>query len=441
MNKFRKFWIIFLSFLPFGANAIAPVLVGILAGIGVTAGFSIYRTAVPTDMVSALNLFSGCWSCGMFSDIVKTLANIIPGVYGILGKITVPMVAGLTAVWFAWVIVSGFLGIGGKADVESPAKLTIKFGSHMMKMTLVIALLLIPLPQIASKTVIEPIFNIGLSLNRVVNNVVLPDTERGKYESCIISTALNDSESAIPLDSQSTAFSPNFRHQLACQLSDVHRLTGLGLATGWTMLNSAFDGKYMHKILSNVAIFPNVGLLLGGGLILVLFFMALIPIPLYFLEVIVELAMDFIMLPLLLVSWLFGDNWKIVKLGDGNIKKIVDRVIQGVCGIALVGVFVSFSALFLRSIFGNNAGMSNLEKAFSENNPEILIDGLLAGNDSIISIALFGLFIAAFMNAIPALIKTLFKNVELPQNYSKDLQGRWKQLQSGGKQLWKSWKK
>lgn len=81
MNGLKKFWIVFLSFLPFSAGAVAPLVVGAIAGIGAIAGFSIYRTAVPVNMADALSFFSSCWSCQMFADIMATMSGLVPRVY------------------------------------------------------------------------------------------------------------------------------------------------------------------------------------------------------------------------------------------------------------------------------------------------------------------------------------------------------------------------
>ena len=109
MNRLKKFWIVFLSFLPFSAGAVAPVVVGTIAGVGVIAGFSIYRTAVPVDMADALSFFSSCWTCQIFSDVMATISGLLPRVYNAIGAVIVPFSAGLMALWFAWKLFSGFI--------------------------------------------------------------------------------------------------------------------------------------------------------------------------------------------------------------------------------------------------------------------------------------------------------------------------------------------
>ena len=99
MSWFKKFWIVFLSFLPFTAGAVAPFVVGAIAGVGVLAGFAIYRSTAPVNMNDALNFFSSCWSCQMFSDIIGTMSNILPGVYSAIGVVIIPFVAALLAIW------------------------------------------------------------------------------------------------------------------------------------------------------------------------------------------------------------------------------------------------------------------------------------------------------------------------------------------------------
>ena len=126
--------------------------------------------------------------------------------------------------------------------------------------------------------------------------------------------------------------------------------------------------------------------------------------------------MDFVMLPFMLMSWLFK-GWPIFPNGGRNIKQMIDDVIKATAGIALVGVFVTFSVMFLNAVFGKWEGAERLALALSQNDSTILTDGLLMRNDSIITILLMGLFIAMFMTMIPTLVKTLFANVTIPEKY------------------------
>ncbi len=421
------------------AGAVAPIVWGVLGGVGVIAGFSIYRSFVPVDMVDALKFFSSCWSCQLFSGIMSTMSGLLPRVYHAIGIVTIPIAATLTAVWFGWTLLSGYIGMG-KVE-QDPWSLSGKFGTHIIKLALVIGLLAFPLPRLITNVVIEPVFNIGLAINRLVTSDVHAGTQNeNSFESCLVSTALADPAARDNNAATSGAYSPALRHNLSCQLAGIHQMTGLGMTAGWTMLNSAFDSQYMHKLMWNVPIFPNIGLLLAGLAILVIFLYALLPVPLYFLEIFIELTFDLIMLPLILLSWLFKD-WQIVKFaGDNTLQKIIDRVISGTVGIALVGIFVSFAVIFLNSIFGNFSGINGLAVAFEKNDPKFLIDGLLMQNNSMITIIMVGLFIAMFMNMIPTLVKELFK-VNVSQEYynkaKKDLNG----LREGAINWYKSIKK
>ena len=46
----------FVSFLPLTAGAVAPLVIGGIAGLGGIVGFSIYRTGTPVNMGDAKNL-------------------------------------------------------------------------------------------------------------------------------------------------------------------------------------------------------------------------------------------------------------------------------------------------------------------------------------------------------------------------------------------------
>ena len=420
MNRLKKFWVIFLSFLPFTAGAAAPLIVGTIAGLGVIAGFSIYRTAAPVNMADALNFFSSCWSCQMFADIISTLSGLLPRVYSAIGTVIVPFSAGLMAVWFAWKLFSGFLN----AKIEEPWSIVSDFGVKFIKLAFVAALIAIPLPRLITSIAIEPIFNVGLSLNRAVAG-------NDEFASCVVATAVADPTAASVASAESGAFSPRLRHNLTCEIANVHQMTGLGMTIGWTMLNMAFNEEYMHHILWGVPIFPNVPIFFVGLLILVLFFAAMLPVPLYFLEVLVKLSLDLVMLPFMLMSWLFK-GWPIFPNGGQTIKGMIDDVIKATAGIAMVGVFLTFSIMFLNAVFGQWDGADRLAIALSENDSTILMDGLMMRNDSIITILLMGIFIAMFMTMIPALVKTLFANVKIPEDFyntaKKDVNIMWGNL-------------
>ena len=398
MSRLKKFWIVFLSFLPWTAGAVAPFVIAGIAGVGVIAGFSIYRSAVPVSMADAYQFFSSCWSCQMFSDVMATMSGILPRIYDALGHTIIPFAIMLSAIWFAWRLMDGFLN----AKTEQPWSLASTFTNPLVRVGIVCAFLVAPLPRMISEIAIEPIFNVGLSLNRAV---VHDDT----FDACVVATAIADPVSVDTNAANAGAFSPRLRHNLACELAGVHQMTGLGMTVGWTMLNMAFDADYMHKILWDIPIFPNVILFFAGLAILVLFFMALLPIPMYFLEIFITLSMDLVMLPLMLLAWLFK-GWKISLAGAGKtIRGIVDYVISATFALAITGIFVSFAIMFLDAVFGDWAGAPALATALSQNDSKFLMDALMMRNDSLITIVLMGIFFAMFMTMIPALSKTLFK--------------------------------
>ena len=307
---------------------------------------------------------------------------------------------------------------------EDPWNIASAFGLHLIKLTFVGALLMFPLPRLITEVVIEPVFNVGLSLNRIVAG-------NDEFAKCVVATAIADPVSINSDYAQSGAFSPKLRHNLACEVANVHQMTGLGMTVGWTMLNMAFNEQYMHKIMWYIPIFPNIPIFFAGALILVLFFFALLPIPVYFLEIFIKLSMDLIMLPFMMLSWLFK-GWPIFPNGGRNIQGMINDVIKGTAGIAMVGVFVTFAVMFLNAVFGKWQGADRLQQALAQNDSTILMDGLMMRNDSIVTIILMGIFIAMFMTMIPALVKTLFANVNIPKTFyettKKNIEITWQNL-------------
>jgi hypothetical protein len=406
MNWLKKFWIVFVSFLPFSAGALAPVALVAIAGGGVLAGFSVYRSVAPVDMAEAVKFFSTCWSCQMFSDIMGTMSNIMPGVYHAIGMVTIPFAAALLTVWFAWQLLSSYMN---SKNIE-PWSFTSDFGTKVIKLGVACALMAAPLPRLINDIAIEPIFSVGMSINHVIS-------DDDAFNTCVVATAMVDPVSATAESANRGAFSPKLRHHLACELANVHQLTGVGMAVGWTMLNMSFNREYMHKLMWNIPFFPNVPIFFSGLLVLVLFFVALLPIPMYFLEIFIKLSLDLIMLPLSLLSWIFN-GWKILPNGTKNIQGIVDDVVQGALGIALTCVFLIFAIMFLDAVFGAWDGVSVLANALAQNDSSVIMDGLMMRNDSLVTIILMGAFVAMFMTSIPTLIKTLF-SVSISDSFYK----------------------
>lgn len=426
MKGLKKFWLLFIAAMPISAGAVAPlVLGGLAAGVGIL-GVTIWRNISPVNVQQAFDFFSSCWTCQMFSDIMLVMSNLLPGIYKSLGLIVIPMTATLFGLFIAWRLFSGFLN--GK--LEEPSKITGNFGTYVVKLALIIGLLLVPLPRFISSILIQPAVSLGTSLDYMVSS---NDT----FSECMIATAVADPVSVSPGAANYGAFSPSLRHQLACEVANIHQVTGLGMTVGWSILNTAFDYDYMHKILVGVPVFPNIPMIICGVLILVLYFIALLPIPLYFLEIFIKLSMDLIMLPLMLMAWMFDDdNFAIFPKGGRTIRKMIEDVIQAVVGIALTIVFLTFSIMFLNVAFGMWDAGNVLQQIMTDK--DFLVNGLLMQNNSIIMIILMGVFIAMFMTMIPQLTNMLF-NIKISDKYyetaKKDVNIVWKNLKKWGSAL------
>ena len=422
MKALKKFWMWFVALMPFASWGIAPVVVGglIATGVGII-GVSIWRTAAPVDMQSALEFFSSCWTCQIFSDVMISMSNLLPKVYSALGHVIIPMSATLLAIFIAWNFLSGAMN----NKMANGSKMMGNFGTHIFRLSILVILMALPLPRLITNVFIEPALVVGTSLDYVIS-------DNNNFSECMVATAIADPVSVSADASAYGAFSPKLRHQLACEISNVHQITGLGMSVGWTLMNMAFNADYMHKILAEVPIFPNVPILLVGLLILVLYFYALLPIPLYFLEVFVKLSLDLVMLPLMLMAWMFDDeNFALFPKGGKTIRQMIDDVVKAVVGIALTVVFLTFSIMFLNAAFGSWEGANILQQAIINNDSKILMDGLVFHNDSLVTVILMGIFIAMFMTMIPQLTNMLFK-IQISDKYyqtaKKDIDLMWENL-------------
>ena len=421
MKALKKFWVWFVALMPFASWGVAPlVLGGAAVGVGII-GVSIWRSVSPVDMKSALDFFTSCWTCQIFSDVMISMSNLLPKVYTALGRVIIPMSATLLAIFIAWNLFSGMIN----NKMENSSKIMGNFGTHIFRLSVLIILMALPLPRLITNVFIEPALVIGTSFDYVVS-------DNDKFSECMVATAIADPVSISADASEYGAFSPKLRHQLACEVANVHQVTGLGMSVGWTIMNMAFNAAYMHKVLANVPIFPNIPILFAGLLILVLYFYALLPIPLYFLEIFVKLSLDLVMLPLMLMSWMFDDeNFALFPKGGKTIRQMIDDVIKAVVGIALTVVFLTFSIMFLNAAFGSIEGINVLQNAIANNDSKILMDGLVFQNNSIVTVVLMGIFLAMFMTMIPQLTNMLFK-IQISDKYyqtvKNDLNIMWENL-------------
>jgi len=421
MKVLKKLWMFIIAAFPFGASAMAPLAIaGIVVGGGIL-GVSIWRSVSPVSMQDSLNFFSSCWTCQVFSDVMVAMSDMLPKIYHSLGLLVIPMSLAVLAVLIAWRLFSNM--INGK--FEKPSKLLGNFGAYTLKFALLAGLLLIPLPRLITDVLIEPAVTVGTSFDYMIS-------DNNDFAECMVATAIADPVTASVDAAKYGAFSPKLRHQLACGVANVHQITGLGMTAGWAIMNTAFDFKYQHKILFGVPIFPNIPLALAGFLLLAIYFYALLPIPLYFLEIFVKLSMDLVMLPLMLMSWMFDDeNFAIFPKGGRTIRQMIDDVIKAIVGIALTMVFLTFSVMFLNAAFSDSSGVSTLYQAIQADDPEILVNGLLLQNNSIITAVLMGIFIAMFMTMIPQLSSMLFK-IQISDKYyqtaKKDFDTAWQNM-------------
>lgn len=430
MKVLKKFWLWFIALFPLSAGAVVPLVIGGAAvGVGII-GVSIWRTASPVDMASALDFFSSCWTCQMFSDVMISMSNLLPKVYSAIGKVVIPMAITLLAIFIAWRMTSGF--INGK--FEEASKIMGNFGSYIVKLVVLITLLLMPLPRMITSILIEPALTIGTSLDYVIS-------DNSKFSECMVATAIADPVTVSADASAYGAFSPKLRHQLACEVANVHQITGLGMMVGWTMMNMAFNYDYEHKVLWVMPIFPNIPIFFAGLLVFVLYFIALLPIPLYFLEVFVKLSMDLIMLPLMLMAWMFDDkDFAFFPKGGRTIRQMIDDVVKAVVGIALTVVFLTFSVMVLNAAFGSFYGSDVLMTAIERNDSKFLMDGLVMANNSIITTILLGIFMAMFMTMIPQLTNMLFK-IQISEKYYETAKNDMKTMWGNAKKWLSSIKK
>lgn len=383
-----------------GLFAAAPALVA--AGVVATgaAGLSIYRSFVETDTAAAFEFFSSCWSCRIFGGVVSGLSNVSADIYANLGEFTALLALILTPLFLLWKILGGY--ITGKPETNA-WKIGGTYGLHLAKLAFVSMLLLIPLPQIMGRAVVEPIMNAGLAIQNVMAEDSAPTN--ANFNACLIATtALNN-----PSHDKGT-FSNGFTQKLRCSVAQFHMLTANGMTQGWLLFNSAFDSKNMIKIENTIPVFPNIAMLLTGLLLLIVYVWIILPVVMSILEFVMKLAIDVIFLPLMLLGWLMKGN-QIFEVKDADLIGTINDAAKSALSLGLLAMFFGFALQLTSLATPNDTGTGQL--------------------------LLLGLFLGIFISSMTTLIKNLVSGAEIPDKLYKDTMSNmtklWENIKKFGK--------
>ncbi|MDR0448906.1 MAG: hypothetical protein LBG89_00385 [Rickettsiales bacterium] len=401
-----------------GAGAVPAAVVALGAAAVGTAGFAIYRSFSPTDTAAAFDFFSSCWTCRIFSGTTGALSDSAGVIYANLGEFVALLAIVLTPLFMAWKVLGGYLSAEPNTDAF---KLGGGMGLHLVKLAFVSMLLLFPLPQLISKTAVEPVMNIALSFQDAFGEANTPGSTR--MDACLVaSIAIENPENNKGI------FGSGFKNKMRCSIAGLHEFTATGMTAGWLLANSAFDAKNMYKAAGMVPIFPNMGMLIMGFLLLAVYFWIIMPIALAFLEFVVKFAIDMIFLPLTLLTWLFKGN-PLWDTKDEDMMSIITDIVKLAAGLGLIVVFLGF-ALMMTGYALSGETMANMGAAFMANNPDLVLN-----NDSAaLSLLFVGIFIAMFMTMMTELIKKLVDGANIPQDILK-------QLGDNSAKLYAAWKK
>lgn len=366
-------------------------------------GYTIYRNFVPVDMIQAQSIFGSCWSCSLISNVILFLSNSIGEMYK-NGAVIIKIVCfWLLFIWVVKKVISIFLNLKQNQNIFT---ISGEFGKQMLKFTIVMFLLNVPFPKMLSDVVVEPIVNIAFSLN----SAIIGDANLDK---CVITTAINDYDLNNDKTKNTNVFSQKLRNTLTCFVSMVHSVFGQGITVGWSVINTALDVKYYWKLFG-IPFFPNIFILLAGALIISIFLFSLLPLISFFFEIIIKLGIKLLMLPIVLFNWLFKD-WTITSFGNISLQDTLKYLIHNLISFVINSILFIFGITLANSLF--NHGGDSVKQAFVNNDPTIILDGLMLRNESFVSLILIGLFIMFYVVSVKNILQKLFGDYNLSTSY------------------------
>jgi hypothetical protein len=278
-----------------------------------------------------------CWYCAPFETVLKLMDKVVTDVYDVLQKPLFTLMCVLFALWMGYHV---FLGIAGNLHKGGPSggELYGKFIGGAFRLVVASTLLLAGIKTIMDLTV-NYVIGVGLYVaNAIVN------TAEGYDDGCggeALSTALKTDETGFKFIQQ------NFETILRVFNDRIMLIIADGVAL---MKHSLHSGKWcVIPVMSSFS----------AGIILVTFGLSLLlRVPLRLVDAVFNLLVVCVMLPILIVAWVFPYS-------RGYAKKGLDML------IGVLGIFICM-AVMIAIVAGVLAAMAAAAKDTTD--PQELAD-------------------------------------------------------------------
>ena len=293
----------------------------------------------PSAPVSMNDLLSDCYICDFVSLLLGAINSVATQSFDMMGDVgggpAISLMAIGFALWLGWHVGNYFITY----KYSDPMELVTEFGRCAFRVTFIAAILMLP-AAIAIDFIISPIITLatelilGLVNTDVVADIMANNNLVGTDNFCAL--ALNDSGI-----SNGMALSPQVLNSILCMIQAIYYEAVKGLTVGFGIFCQSLGA--FNLIIFNM---PDIGMLVIGAAIFIVFFFIVLSVSFGLVDYIVRIGFVLIMLPLLLVAWVFPITRQYTKKGW-------DLFLNSLVALVAMAVAVAVLLKLLFSVLGN----------------------------------------------------------------------------------------
>ena len=312
-----------------------PTLV-VLASVALASPAFALCDPVPQIMNGYL---SDCYICDFVSLLLGAINSVATQSFDMMGDVgggpAISLMAIGFALWLGWHVGNYFINY----KYPDPMEFVTELGRCAFRVTFIAAILMLP-ASLAVDFVISPIITmateliLGLVNTDVIADIIADNSLAGMENFC--GAALNDSGL-----SNGMALSPQVLNSILCMVQAIYYEAVKGVVVGEGI---ACNAQSLNLIIFSI---PDIGMWIIGVIIFIVFLFIVLTVSFALVDYIVRIGFVLIMLPLLLVAWVFPITRQYTKRGW-------ELFLNSLVALVAMAIAVGLILKLLFSVLGNS---------------------------------------------------------------------------------------
>ena len=282
---------------------------------------------------------SNCLICDLVSLLLGAINTVATQSFDMMGDVgggpAISLMAIGFALWLGWHIGNYFINY----KYPDPMEFMTELGRCAFRVTFIAAILMLP-ASLAVDFIISPIITmateliLGLINTDIMADIAANNSISGSKNFCV--AALNDSGIGNGM-----ALSPQVLNSIMCMVQSVYYEAAKGLIAGMGIVCNA---QFLNFIIFSI---PDVGMWIIGIIIIIVFMVITFTVSFGLVDYIVRIGFVLVMLPLLLVAWVFPITRQYTKRGW-------ELFLNSLLCLVVMSIAVGLILKLLFSVLGNS---------------------------------------------------------------------------------------